>query len=91
MPDNPYERIAVTAIEIPPYTPDRWYWLVGNTTSIVIDSATGEECSIDDDDYKAWLERGNKPSRIDSNDTLLEVLQVAALEAYEKLNTRLNG
>jgi hypothetical protein len=60
------------------YNPFNWYWLVTGNVSQVFSSAAGNYVPVGDATYVAWLNGGSSPSRIVSEQELLEVLAAQA-------------
>lgn len=59
------------------YNPTNWYWIVGDDEDNVWSSARASYVPVDDDDYKAWLDDGLTPTKIDTQDNLRDVLLLA--------------
>jgi hypothetical protein len=57
-----------------PYNIENWYWIVAADPNRAYSSAVGNYVSIDDTTYQAWRDRGNQPTRINSEHELGEVL-----------------
>lgn len=60
------------------YTPQNWYWIVGNDETQVYSSASGDYVPVSDATYVSWLADGGKATRITSSDELGEVLAAYA-------------
>lgn len=50
------------------------YWQVGSDESYVFSSAEMSSVPVSDADYMAWLESGNEPAVVDSQDVLDNLL-----------------
>lgn len=74
-----------------PYTPENWYWIVGDSTTQVFSSASGDYVAVDDATFVAWKADGTVPTSIASAAELGEVLapynirpvQATVLDAYQ--------
>ncbi|WP_407971474.1 tail fiber assembly protein [Burkholderia pyrrocinia] len=53
-----------------------WYWIVGDDKSQVWSSRRAKFVSTADEDYAAWLDEGGNPTKIDTIDSLADVLLV---------------
>jgi hypothetical protein len=86
LPDPPrYPMIDIMRAPVAVYDPAHWYWEVGGSEGSIWSTVSGQEINHDDTDYKAWRDRGNLPSRIDTFDSLLDVLTHQAPAAAEVL------
>lgn len=56
------------------YNPYNWYWIVGGSTTQVYSSASSNYVLLTDATYLAWLALGNKPTNIDTESNLGDVL-----------------
>lgn len=56
------------------YTPRNWYWIVAGDSSQVYSSKDAAYVQPSDAGFLAWLESGNKPTRIASETELWNVL-----------------
>ncbi len=67
------------AITRPPYDPANWYWKVGDKSpgTQVYSSAVDDYVLLADSIYVAWLASGGKPSNIDTEQNLADVLILA--------------
>lgn len=64
---------------IPPRTFDsaNWYWIVAGSATQVYSSAVDNYVPVADATYQAWLAAGNKPTKIDTAQSLADVLAAA--------------
>jgi hypothetical protein len=60
------------------FDPANWYWIVAGSTSRVFSSATGAYVALSDATYQSWLAEGGTPTRIASEDELVDMLQTRA-------------
>ncbi len=60
-----------------PYNPANWYWVVAGSTTQVYSSASDSFVLVTDPTYQAWLTKGGKPTKVDSLQTLSDVLSAA--------------
>ncbi len=62
-----------------PYTPSNWYWKVGDKSpsTQVYSSAADDYVLLTDPTYVAWLVSGGKPTPIDTEQNLADVLILA--------------
>lgn len=58
----------------PTYIPSNWYWIVAGSTTQVYSSAVDNYVPSADATYQAWLAAGNAPSKIESTQSLADVL-----------------
>jgi len=58
----------------PGYNPRQWYWVVGGSTTQVYSSAIGDYVALSDPTYQAWLASGHRPTVIDTEASLGQVL-----------------
>lgn len=56
------------------FDPSDWYWIVNNDETQVFSSALGDFVSSTNSVYQAWIADGTIPTRIDSHDSLGQVL-----------------
>lgn len=63
----------------PVFTPRDWYWIVGESTTQVYSSKTGDFVPVANAQYQAWLAQGKLPTKIDTEANLGEVLAAYAL------------
>jgi hypothetical protein len=63
------------------YTPTNWYWFVGNDQANVYSSALWAYVPITDATYAAWTAT-NKTTKIDSKESLVQVLTEQVLSVY---------
>lgn len=68
-----------------PYTPENWYWLVGDDESQVYSSAAGKFVEPTEGTYTRWKEDGGIPTRIDTFDNLIVVLRAANVPPYHRV------
>jgi len=54
--------------------PGAWYWIIGEDDSRVYSSAHARFVPADEAVYQAWLAQGNRPTRIDTAESLSQVL-----------------
>lgn len=73
---------------IGPYSPADWYWIIGDDETKVYSSARGVTATSDDETYTAWAAAGGIATRIDSMDSLIEVLRAANAPPYHSVPTR---
>lgn len=59
------------------YSPQNWYWAVGGDEARVYSSASAAYVPVADATYKAWVDAGNVPTRIDTEANLFDVLASA--------------
>lgn len=57
-----------------PFQPDDWYWIVGGDQTRVWSSRSARYYAASNAGYKSWLAGGGIPTRIDSEESLWEVL-----------------
>jgi hypothetical protein len=60
------------------YRPADWYWSVSGDIGNVFSSSKAAAVSIDDPDYRAWVEAGNHPTSIPSFAELFDLLLAQA-------------
>lgn len=60
------------------YDPMNWYWVVGGDETKVYSSRIGGYLPAGSPSYLAWLEEGNRATRIASEDELIAVLREQA-------------
>jgi hypothetical protein len=70
------------------YDPSNWFWIVAGNATQVYSSRRAETVSATDDTYQAWLASGGTPTRIDTMDSLIEVLRAANVPPYHQVPTR---
>ena len=63
-----------------PYNPANWYWIVGGSTTQVFSSVVGNYVPVTDATYVAWLASGGKPTPIDTEQNLYQVLVNAGVD-----------
>lgn len=56
------------------YNPTDWYWVVAGSDTQVYSSKDGDYVPVTYPTYVAWAEDGTLPTRIDTEDSLAEVL-----------------
>jgi hypothetical protein len=56
------------------YSPNDWYWFVGGDKTKVFSSKLGDYVSSDDVTFVAWASDGTKPTDIDTEEALGQVL-----------------
>lgn len=64
-------------LPIPHYLPAAWYWIVGDDGDRVFSSGAGAFVALTDAAYQTWLAAGHRPTRIDSEGSLADVLYQA--------------
>lgn len=60
-----------------PYNPAAWYWVVASNTAQVWSSAAAAYVPTTDTTYATWLAAGNRPTVIDTEASLHDVLMTA--------------
>jgi hypothetical protein len=70
------------------YNPVDWYWIIAGDETQVYSSARAAMVQAADEVYRAWLAAGGAPTRIDSMDSLIEVLRAANVPPYHQVPTR---
>jgi hypothetical protein len=71
------------------YDPRDWYWIVAGDETQVYSSARAATVSTANESYQAWLASGGTPTRIDSMESLIEVLRAANVPPYHQVPTRM--
>lgn len=80
-----------------PYRPSHWYWVVAdNEARVYHTGAVNDYVPADNADYLKWLSDGSRPTRINSEDELGEVLaqvgvrpvHAAILDSYLTVQAR---
>jgi hypothetical protein len=61
-------------MNISPYTPTDWYWIVAGSTTQVYSSSLANYVAVSNATYVAWLATGKLPTKITSEIELGEVL-----------------
>ena len=69
------------------YDPKAWFWLVGAAQEIYSSAAAGF-VTADDSAYASFIASGNLPTRIASQDDLVDVLRAANVPPYHLVPTR---
>lgn len=59
------------------YNPGNWYWIVAGSTTQVYSSAAGNYVPVSNSTYLAWLALGYRPTKIDTEANLADVLSSA--------------
>jgi hypothetical protein len=62
-----------------PFTPRDWYWIVNGSTTQVYSSKAGNYVPVGDATYQAWLADDHRPTRIDTEANLGDVLAAYSL------------
>jgi hypothetical protein len=66
------------------FNSNNWYWIVAGSTTQVYSSSTGDYILVSNPTYQSWLSTGNKPTNIDSEANLGDV--IATLGAPKPVN-----
>jgi hypothetical protein len=61
------------------YTPNNWYWNIGQSSIQVFSSASLTFVPLTDATYLAWVAAGNRTTRIDTGINLFDVLSTQVL------------
>jgi len=70
------------------YDPRDWYWIVAGDEAQVYSSKCAAMVPVNDPAYVVWLSVGGVPTRIDTMESLVEVLRAANVAPYHQVSTR---
>ena len=80
LPERPSNLAALLGVGVTNYNVRGWWWLVGGKDNLVFSSAKASYFPLDDPDYKAFLEAGEKPTTIACDGELADVLARAGAD-----------